>query len=112
MNEFLIPANANKGKLIAGIFRPIDLIIFLCGAFATLILIFLFQDLMGNVFIAIFTLLPVSICGMLIMPIPNHHNMLVFIQGAYTFYMERRQYIWRGWCQAYGDQHEQQENKQ
>lgn len=108
MNNYLIPANASKGKLIAGIFRPIDLIIFLSGAFLTLILLFLLQDLMGNVAVAIFTLLPVGICGMLIMPIPNHHNMLVFIQGAYHYYTERRQFIWRGWCQAYVDQYEQE----
>lgn len=106
MNQYLIPANASRGKLIAGVFRPVDLVIFLCGVVVTLILLFALQNQMDNTVIAVITILPVAICALLVMPVPNYHNTLVFIQGAYNYYMERRVYLWKGWCQAYGDDEE------
>ena len=36
-NPYLIPANTKKGELILGIFRPIDLVIFLVGVGITLL---------------------------------------------------------------------------
>ena len=34
-NQYLIPANTKKGKLILGLFRPFDLYLFACGIFVT-----------------------------------------------------------------------------
>ena len=48
MNGYLIPANANRGKLIFGFFRPVDLIVFGIGVATTFILILIFQIDMYN----------------------------------------------------------------
>lgn len=103
--NYLIPANANRGKLIFGYFRPLDLGIFAVGIVCTLILLFLLQDYMSNTLIAIVTLLPAAIAMLLVLPIPNQHNVLVLLQAIYRFYFVNRQkYVWRGWCSSYGDQ--------
>ena len=102
--RYLIPANANRGKLLFGYFRPIDMGIFAVGVVSTLILLFLLQDYMSNTLIAILTLLPAAICMLLVLPIPNQHNVLVLLQAIYNFYFVNRQkYVWRGWCSSYGD---------
>ena len=102
--RYLIPANANRGKLLFGYFRPIDMGIFAIGIVSTLILLFLLQDYMSNTLIAIATLMPAAICMLLVLPIPNQHNVLVLLQAIYNFYFVNRQkYVWRGWCSSYGD---------
>ena len=103
-DNYLIPANANRGKLILGYFRPIDLIIFLIGVFTSFILLLIFQNQMSNTIIAIGTLLPAGICTLLVLPIPYQHNVLVILQAMYNFYFVNQQrYKWRGWCFKYGD---------
>ena len=103
-DNYLIPANANRGKLILGYFRPIDLIIFLIGVFTSFILLLIFQNQMSNTIIAIGTLLHAGICTLLVLPIPYQHNVLVILQAMYNFYFVNQQrYIWRGWCFKYGD---------
>ena len=103
MNDFLIPANANRGKLIFGFFRKIDLIIFGSGVFTTFILLLIFQNQMSNTATAIAVLLPVGLTGLLVIPVPNQHNVLVVLINIYKFYfVERRRYIWRGWCSLNG----------
>ena len=102
--NYLIPANANRGKLIFGYFRGIDLAIFAFGVITTLILLFLLQDYMSNTLIAVLTIIPAAICMLLVLPIPNQHNVLVLLQAIYNFYFVNRQkYVWRGWCSTYGD---------
>ncbi len=102
-NNYLIPANANRGKLILGYFRPIDLIIFAIGVVCTLILLFIYQESMSNTWIALSTLIPAGIAIFLVLPIPYQHNILVLLQEIYRFYFVNRQrYIWRGWCNNYG----------
>ena len=96
MNGYLIPANAKKGTLIFNIFRLFDLILFCSGVGITLLLLVLVPS--SNLFFTIFALLPGLICGMLVVPIPNYHNILCAIQSIYNFYTLRRRYIWKGWC--------------
>lgn len=99
MNGYLIPANANRGKLIFGFFRPIDLIIFGTGTGITLILLLVFQNSLTEVAVAIGTLTPALIAAFLVLPVPNQHNIMVVISNIYKFYfVERRKYVWRGWC--------------
>ncbi len=99
MNGYLIPANANRGKLIFSFFRKIDLIIFGCGAGTTLILLLVFQNLLSQTAVAIGVLLPVVLTGLLVIPIPNQHNVLVVLINIYKFFfVERRKYLWKGWC--------------
>ncbi len=102
--NYLIPANANRGKLILGYFRPVDLVVFLVGVTATLILLFIFQNEMSNTWVAISTLIPAGIALLLVLPIPNQHNVMVLLQEIYRYYFVNRQtYIWKGWCRDSGD---------
>ena len=99
MNDYLIPANANRGRLILGFFRKIDLIIFGSGCATTLILLLIFQGVISNTWTAIAILAPVAVTGFLVIPVPNQHNVLVVLINIYKFYfVDRRRYIWRGWC--------------
>ena len=97
MNGFLIPANAKRGTLIFNIFRPIDLIIFGSGiAFSIFLLLVLPSS--SNIWIAIISLLPVCVTGLLVFPVPNYQNVLCILISIYEFYTERRRYVWKGWC--------------
>lgn len=99
MNGYLIPANANRGKLIFGFFRKIDLMIFGTGAFTTLVLLLVFQSSLTRAPIAIAAMAPALLTGLLVIPVPNQHNVLVVITNIYKFYfVERRRFIWKGWC--------------
>ncbi len=104
MEGYLIPANANRGKLILGYFRPVDLVIFIVGVSTTLLLFLIFQDYTDSTLITIVLLLPVLISLFLVLPIPYQHNMLVLLAAIYNFYFVNRQkFIWKGWCNNYGD---------
>ena len=103
-NEYLIPANANRGKLIFGYFRGIDLIIFAVGLLISFILLVAFQDAASDTLVTVLLMLPGIICILLVMPIPYQHNVLVLLQAIYSFYfVNRQQYVWKGWCGSYGD---------
>ena len=95
MNGYLIPANANRGKLIFGFFRPVDLIVFGIGIFTTFILLLIFQNDMSTLSVA----LGVMSTGFLVLPVPNQHNVMVVIGNIYNFFfVGRRRYVWKGWC--------------
>lgn len=96
MNGYLIPANAKKGTLIFNIFRPIDLGIFSSGVAVSLILLAIVPS--TNLLLVTIALLPVCICGLLVIPVPNYHNVLCALGSIYNFYTERRRYVWKGWC--------------
>lgn len=99
MNEYLIPANANRGKLIFNFFRPIDLWVFGTGSSVTLVLLLIFQRSLNNLSVALLTLAPALITGFLVLPVPHQHNIMVVIGNIYNFYfVDRKKYIWRGWC--------------
>lgn len=96
MNGYLIPANSKRGTLIFNIFRPIDLIIFGVGIVVSLIALAVVPS--TNIVAVTIALLPVCICGLLVIPMPNYHNVLCAITSIYRFYTERRRYVWKGWC--------------
>ena len=96
MNGYLIPANSKRGTLIFNIFRPIDLGIFIGGITISLIALAIVPS--TNIIAVIIALLPVCICGLLVVPMPNYHNVLCAITSIYKFYTERRRYVWKGWC--------------
>ena len=96
MNNYLIPANSKKGQLMFGIFRPIDLAILISGGFLTLLMLFIIP---GEGFTAlVMKLMPLTICVLLVVPIPYYHNVLVFIEEAIIFLMDQKQFNWKGWC--------------
>lgn len=96
MNGYLIPANSKRGTLIFNIFRPIDAWIFAGGVVASLILLAIVPS--TNLLLVTIALLPVCICGLLVVPVPNYHNVLCALGSIYRFYTERRRYVWKGWC--------------
>lgn len=102
MNEYLIPANASRGKLILGYFRPVDLVIFIIGLSISLILFLMFQDYADDTMVAIGLLTPLLISLFLVLPIPYQHNILVLLIAIYKFYcVNNQRYRWRGWCNKY-----------
>ena len=96
MNGYLIPANSKRGTLIFNIFRPIDLIIFGVGIVVSLIALAIVPS--TNIVAVTIALLPVCVCGLLVVPMPNYNNVLCAITSIYRFYTERRRYVWKGWC--------------
>ena len=100
-NNYLIPANANRGKLIFGYFRWIDLIIFGVGFVVSFILLMVLN--IATTSQAVIALLPVAITGFLVIPIPYYHNVLVTIQELIRFLNSRQRYIWKGWCYKNGE---------
>ena len=93
-NNFLIPANTKKSKLILGFFTPIDLAIFGVGCTITVVMLFIFQGLTFNM--ALIVLMPALISGFLVIPVPNYHNVLQLL-------LNRKRYYWKGWCYKDGE---------
>ena len=96
MNQYLIPANSKNGQLIFNVLRPFDLGLLILGASLTLIFLFAFQG--DSILLLFIKLLPIGISVFLIIPVANYHNVLVFLQEMYLFYMNQRKYQWKGWC--------------
>ena len=96
MNGYLIPANSKKGKLIFNIFWKVDLILLVVGISITLITLAIVPS--SNFILVGIALLPGCICGLLVLPIPNYHNVLGALTSIYKFYTERRNFVWKGWC--------------
>ena len=99
-NMYLIPANSKKSILIFGVFREFDLIFFGTGILVTLILLFAIPG--DSVTELIIKLAPLAITGFLVTPLPFYHNILVFLTEVYLFLMNRRVYLWKGWCASDG----------
>lgn len=95
-NNYLIPANSKKSMLIFGYFKGIDLIIFGIGCVITMTLLVVVNT--NSIKTIILILLPALITGLLVMPVPNYHNVLTLIKNVYMFFSGRRRYYWRGWC--------------
>lgn len=100
MNNYLIPANTKTGKLILGIFRPFDLILFATGVLVSVTLLALLD--LSSTFVTILILSPAIICAFLVMPVPYYHNMLNIIIELYEYITNRQTYRWRGWCYKVG----------
>ena len=98
-NTYLIPANTKSGKLILGMFKPFDLILFGSGICMTLLLLTILplESLVATVII----MLPALITGVLVIPVPNYHNMLNVIGELIEFITTQRNYEWKGWCVGY-----------
>lgn len=96
MDGYLVPANSKKGTLILNIFRPFDLIMFCVGAGVSLLLLVIMPS--DSTIGVLLSCLPVAITGLLVIPIPNYHNVLCAIQSIFKFFFGRRNYVWKGWC--------------
>ena len=95
--NYLVPANSKKQGLILGLFTVTDLIILGIGIAVTFILLLILDT--SNTWQTIIAVLPGLVAAFLSFPIPNFHNTRVFFSEMFKFYfMNRRKYIWRGWC--------------
>ena len=95
-NNYLIPANTKRGKLILGWFRPFDLYLFGGGILTTIILL-AFMPL-SSTMMTVLILSPACITGFLVMPVSYYHNMLTILVELYEFMTNRQTYRWKGWC--------------
>ncbi len=95
-DQYLIPANTKKGKLILGLFRPFDLALFGSGILVTVLLLAFLP--LNSTAVTILLLSPAFICAFLVMPVPYYHNMLNIITELYEFLTNRQTYRWKGWC--------------
>ena len=93
---YLVPANAKKGTLIFNMFRPFDLGLFCGGVGASLFLLAIFST--SSAILTLLFCMPAAVCGLLVFPIPNYHNVLCAIISIFDFYGSRRRYEWKGWC--------------
>ena len=83
-----------------GFMTPTDLIIAIVGASITFVLLMIFQP--KTLFFGILVVLPFLVAAFLVFPIPNYHNVRILLKEIYSFYfVNRRKYIWRGWCYTY-----------
>ena len=109
MDNYLIPANTKKGQLILNIFRPFDLWIVAIGAVLTTILLLILED--TSLTIALIKLLPIAISLLLVMPVPQYHNVYVFISEVINYYINPTKYLWRGWCATYVNDDDEKSKK-
>ena len=79
-NQFLIPANTKRGQLIFSAFRLVDLGILITGVTITFILLIIFSNMELSTWISIIAVFPALLCGGLVVPVANYHNVLVVIQ--------------------------------
>lgn len=100
-DQYLIPANTKRGRLILGWFRPFDLALFGTGILVTTIMLAFLK--FGDTWSIIIGLAPALITGFLVMPVPYYHNMLNIIVEGYEFLTNRQRYRWKGWCYKSGD---------
>ena len=100
-DNYLIPANTKRGKLILGWFRPFDLALFGTGILVTMVLLSFLP--LTSTAVVILVLAPAVITGFLVMPVPNYHNMLNVIVELYEFLTNRQTYRWKGWCIKSGE---------
>ena len=82
--------------LIFNIFRPFDLGLFIVGVLVTLLALAIVPS--TNLLAVTLALIPGLTCGLLVLPMPNYHNVLCALISIYRFYTERRRYVWKGWC--------------
>ena len=96
MYDYLIPANTKRGRLILGLFYPIDLIILGIGVGLTLLLMVLLP--IDQVWFAVAAVLPGLIAGFLVLPVAYYHNIRQLLTEMIIYLVNRRKYVWKGWC--------------
>ena len=97
MNQnYLIPANTKRGQLILGFFMPIDLILFGSGLLITLILLMIMP--MDITWVAVLSIMPGVVTGLLVLPVAYYHNVRQLIVEIYQYFTRRSRYVWKGWC--------------
>ncbi len=97
MGNYLIPANANRGRLIFGLFLPIDLIIFGTGVVISFLLLTILP--VEELLYALIAIFPGGLAALLCVPVAYYHNVRQLITEVYKYlFVYRSKYEWKGWC--------------
>ena len=98
--NYLVPANSKKQSLLLGFLDKTDVPILVVGGVVTAILLLLLN--LNSIIMFIIGILPLLVAVFLVFPMPNYHNVRIFLHEMYLFYFVRRKkYVWRGWCYKY-----------
>ena len=104
--NYLVPANSKKQGLIFGFLKKIDLIILATGIGVAFLLFLTIRP--STLLLGLLTMSPGLIAVFLVFPIPNYHNSRIFFREVYRYYfVNKRKYVWRGWCYKYEQSDEQ-----
>ena len=99
MNQYLIPANSKKSKLIFGFFTERDLIVCGVGILMTVVLLVVLKD--PALWELILAIIPLLTAVTLVFPVAHYHNIMQLIINIFDFYTNPRKYYWKGWCVKY-----------
>lgn len=94
--NYLIPANSKRSMLFFGLFNLFDLILFISGVAVSAILMIILP--IEQFWMAIISIIPACVIGLLVFPLPNYHNVLTGILSVIKFFINRRVFVWKGWC--------------
>ena len=72
------------------------MVLFLVGVGISMILMITLN--ISDFKLAIISILPGCICGLLVFPVPYYHNVLTVIKESIEFLTQRQKFIWKGWC--------------
>ena len=96
MNQYLIPANSKKSRLIAGFFTKRDLIVCGVGVGITIFALLVLHE--PPFWALVLAILPLLTSVLLVFPVPHYHNVMQLIINIVQFYNNPRKYYWKGWC--------------
>ena len=99
MNQYLVPANSKKSRLIFGFFTPRDLVICGIGSGITILSLLVLKD--PSLLQLIIAIVPLLTAVTLVFPVPHYHNVCQLIINIFTFFTKTRKYYWKGWCVKY-----------
>ena len=100
--DYLIPANSKKSMLFLGMFNMNDLFILGTGLTITVILLFVMKT--NSLQNAVMILIPFLTSVTLVLPLPNEHNVRTFIKNVYDYFVNQKEYRWKGWCIKDGEE--------
>ena len=96
MNQYLVPANSKKSRLIFGFFTPKDLIVCGVGGSLTLMMLIVIKD--PPTWLLLLSVLPLLMAAALVFPIANYHNVMQLLTNIFNYAVGRKKYYWKGWC--------------
>lgn len=96
MNQYLVPANSKKSRLIFGFFTVPDLIACGIGGGLTILLLMILKE--PTTLELILAIIPLLTAALLVFPIAHYHNVMQLISNMISFIFGRRKYYWKGWC--------------
>ena len=100
--NYLIPANTKRGRLLLGVFEPIDLIMCSSGILTTLILVAVLP--IDKLSVALLALAPALVTGLLVLPVAYYHNVRQLLTEIYKYFTNRNRFVWKGWCFNNGEE--------